>query len=93
MRNDVDEVGLMTAGTPLESRDANRPGVVASLDSLRGGLEFMLGYQPMLDGGYNALTVTSTRDDLFAGRWESSIGTVDYHAAGYFCAQRRASGN
>ena len=85
------DIGLMTAGTPLASRDSAVPGVVASLDSLRGGLRFMLGYRLMLDGGFNELTVTSSDAAGFAGRWESSAGPTTYRAAGYFCARRRAS--
>jgi hypothetical protein len=83
------DVGLMTAGSPIESRDPAQPGIIFSLDSLQGGLRFMLGYQPMLDGGYNALTVTDADADRFRGRWESSLGPTTYRAAGFFCAQRR----
>lgn len=45
-----------------------------SLDSLHGGLHFMLGYQPMLDGGYNDFTVTAADAKEFSGRWESELG-------------------
>jgi hypothetical protein len=51
----------------------------------------MLGYRPMLDGGYNELTVTDANGDGFAGRWESSIGTMTYRASGFFCARRRVN--
>ena len=84
-------VGLATAGTPLASRDSALPGVVASLDSLHGGLRFMLGYRPMLDGGFNELIVTSSNVAGFAGRWESSVGITTYRAAGFFCAHRRTT--
>jgi hypothetical protein len=83
------DVGLMTAGTPLESRDPTLPGVAFGLDSLRGGLRFMLGSQPMMDGGYNELTVTAADDNRFAGRWQSSLGPTNYRATGFFCAHRR----
>jgi hypothetical protein len=79
----------MTAGTPIESRDPARPGIAFDLDTLRGGLRFMLGYQPMLDGGYNEFTITAATDDSFTGRWQSSLGPTTYRAGGFFCAQRR----
>jgi hypothetical protein len=85
------EIGLMTAGTPLASRDSTVPGVVSSLDSLRGGLRFMLGYRLMLDGGFNQLTVTRSDAAGFAGRWESSVGPTTHRATGFFCASRRAT--
>lgn len=84
------DVGLETAGTPIASRDPSRPGIVFRLDSVRGGLRFMLGDQPMNDGGYNELTVTSADENRFAGRWQSSLGPTDYRATGFFCARRRS---
>lgn len=85
------DVGLATAGTPLASRDSTTPGVVSGLDSLVGGLAFMLGYRLMLDGGGNVLTVTRAEGNRFAGRWESRIDPTTYRAAGFFCAQRRST--
>jgi hypothetical protein len=82
------DVGLMTAGTPIDSRDPAEPGIAFGLDSLRGGLHFMLGYQPMLDGGYNDFIVTVTAAGGFAGRWTSSLGPTTYRATGFFCAHR-----
>jgi hypothetical protein len=82
------DVGLMTAGTPIESRDPAEPGIVFRLDSVGGGFRFMLGYRPMHDGGYNQFIVTDTTDTGFAGRWHSSLGPTTYRASGFFCAQR-----
>jgi hypothetical protein len=82
------DVGLATAGTPLESRDSTQPGVVTDLDSLGEGFRLRLGYRPMFDGGWNELTVTTVGPAGFAGHWESSVGMTDYRAAGYFCAER-----
>jgi hypothetical protein len=82
------EVGMATAGTPLDSRDSTFPGVVSNLDSLRSGLRFMLGYRPMLDGGGNEFVVTRVGANEFAGRWMSRLGYTTYAAAGYFCAVR-----
>jgi hypothetical protein len=84
------DVGLMTAGTPLQSHDPGRPGIAFGLDSLRGGLRFMLGDQPMLDGGYNEFVVTAATAESFAGRWQSSLGPTSYRATGFFCAHRRS---
>jgi hypothetical protein len=84
-------VGLETAGTPIESRDPELPGILVSLDSLRGGLRFALGYRPMLDGGFNEFTVTSSNEEGFAGRWFASIGPTNYRATGFFCARSRSS--
>ena len=86
------DVGLMTAGTSLASRDSTWPGIVSSLDSLGAGLRFMFGYRLMLDGGFNELTVTAVSPDGFHGRWESSMGMTTYQAAGFFCARRRREG-
>jgi hypothetical protein len=83
------DVGLMTGGTLIGSRDPAQPGVAFGLDSLRGGLRFMLGYEyGMNDGGYNEFTVTSAADDGFAGHWQSSLGPTNYRATGLFCARR-----
>jgi hypothetical protein len=84
------EVGLATAGTPLESRASDQPGVVTELDSLVEGFRLRLGYRPMFDGGWNELTVTRLSPAGFAGRWKSSVGITDYRATGYFCAERVA---
>jgi hypothetical protein len=85
------DIGLATAGIPLDSRDSTLPGVVSSLDSVRAGLVLMLGYRPMLDGGYNEFSVTRELGDGFAGRWTSSLGYTNYEAAGYFCAFKKKS--
>lgn len=82
------DVGLATAGTPVESRAIDQPGVVTELDSLVEGLRLRLGYRPMFDGGWNELTVTRLGGTGFAGRWRSSVGITDYRSAGYFCAER-----
>lgn len=86
------DVGLMTAGTPIDSHDPAQPGVAFVLDSLSGGLRFMLGDRRILDGGYNEFTVTAATDDWFAGRWESSLGPTTYRATGFFCAHRQLPG-
>ena len=87
-------IGLATAGVRLDSRDRNRPGVVS--DVRQGddeGMRLMLGYQPMLDGGFNEFVITRAEGNAFAGRWESGAGMTTYRAAGYFCATRRAEGD
>jgi hypothetical protein len=82
------DVGLATAGTPLESRGSDQPGVATDLDSLVEGFRLRLGYRLMFDGGWNELKVTRVSHSGFAGRWESSVGMTNYRAAGYFCAER-----
>ncbi len=63
------EVGLETAGTPLDSRDPALPGVVSILDSAQSRLTLRLGDRLMFDGGFNELTVTEAGDDGFVGQW------------------------
>jgi hypothetical protein len=82
------DLGIATAGVPLDSHDHARPGVSSSLDTLRSGLTLMLGYRPMLDGGGNEFDVTRISPSEVAGRWSSSLGYTTYHAGGYFCAIR-----
>jgi hypothetical protein len=84
------DVAMSTGGVPLDSRDSVLPGVASRLDSLGSGLRFMLGYRPMLDGGYNEFVVTQVSVNEFAGRWSSQMGYTTYRADGYFCAVRRS---
>jgi hypothetical protein len=84
------DVALSTAGVPLNSRDSVLPGVASRLDSVRSGLRFMLGYRPMLDGGFNEFVITQVSMNEFAGRWSSQMGYTTYKASGYFCAVRRS---
>ncbi|MHB1265809.1 MAG: hypothetical protein ACYC1S_15560 [Gemmatimonadaceae bacterium] len=87
------EVGLETAGTPLDSRDPALPGVVSILDSAQSRLTIRLGDRLMFDGGFNELTVTEAGDDGFVGQWRSSLGYTNYHASGDFCARRTGGGS
>ncbi len=82
------DLGIATAGVPLDSHDHARPGVSSSLDSSRSGLTLMLGYRPMLDGGFNEFNVTRISASEVAGRWSSGLGYTTYSAGGYFCAIR-----
>ncbi len=86
------DVGLQTAGTPLDSRDLEQPGVTSHLGAARGDLRFRLGDRLMFDDGFNELTVTETGDGGFAGHWRSSFGYTTYRAGGYFCARRTDGG-
>lgn len=82
------DVGLQSAGTPLDSREPELPGVVSTLDSRESHLALRLGERLVFDGGFNELIVTETGDAGFSGRWHSSLGYTTYHAGGYFCARR-----
>lgn len=84
------DVAMSTGGVPLDSRDSALPGVSTSLDSVRSGLRFNLGYRPMLDGGFNEFVITQISANEFAGRWSSQMGYTTDRAAGYFCAVRRS---
>lgn len=97
----LDSVGAVVPGA-VDRADAARPGVLvmewpraggpsgSNEIMLRLGADANQGGPPRFDGAFTALTVTALDADRFAGRWESGGG--DGEAAGYFCAERTASG-
>ncbi|WP_420125027.1 hypothetical protein [Longimicrobium sp.] len=97
----LDSVGALVPGA-VDRADAARPGVLvlewprpgapsgSNQIMLRLGADANQGGPPRFDGAFTALTVTALDADRFAGRWQSGGG--DREAAGYFCAERIASG-
>ena len=90
----LDRVGAYVEGT-VTSEKADAPGVLVTAVPSRRTISLSLGSarnQPavlVLDGRYVAAPITEVTPGGFRGTWDATIGTIDYHAAGYYCAVRR----
>ena len=93
----LDEVGAYTEGT-ISSHDPSAPGIAVH-ESLRPNgvraLALSIGSgrnqrgRLILDGAFIDAPIVDVTPNGFRGRWDASIGTMSYHAAGFFCAELR----
>ena len=92
-----ERVGAEVGGS-TEADDSNVPGVSVYQRQYRDGsweAGLLLGTSGnnlriiTLDGANLATRIDEVSAKGFRGTWDATIGTTDYHAAGFFCAVRQ----